>query len=154
MQSKRTRAGYLRKNMGRLGSICTIRIQQIALHLLFTGGLSHSLPQSNSQRNLDKVTFFIEECRNLGIQVLGPHVNESGVYFEVNKKGEIRFGLGAIKGAGDAAVEAIIHERDAHGAFLDIFDFAKRVNQRSVNKKTFECLALSGAFDCFYGVPA
>src|SRR5690606_2636265 len=107
---------------------------------------------THSQSNLDKVTFFIEECRNLGIQVLGPHVNESGVYFEVNKQGEIRFGLGAIKGAGDAAVEAIIHERDAHGAFQDIFDFSKRVNQRSVNKKTFECLALSGAFDCFEGV--
>lgn len=107
---------------------------------------------THSQSNLDKVTFFIEECRNLGIQVLGPHVNESGVYFEVNKQGEIRFGLGAIKGAGDAAVEAIIHERDAHGPFQDIFDFAKRVSQRSVNKKTFECLALSGAFDCFEGV--
>src|SRR5690606_1690018 len=90
--------------------------------------------------------------RNLGIQVLGPHVSESGVYFEVNKQGEIRFGLGAIKGPGDAAVEAIIHERDAHGPFQDIFDFAKRVSQRSVNKKTFECLALSGAFDCFEGV--
>ncbi|MBX2946171.1 MAG: DNA polymerase III subunit alpha [Cyclobacteriaceae bacterium] len=107
---------------------------------------------THSQSNLDKVTFFIEECRNLGIPVLGPHVNESGVYFEVNKNGEIRFGLGAIKGAGDAAVEAIIHERNAHGPFEDIFDFAKRVNQRSVNKKTFECLALSGAFDCFEGI--
>jgi DNA polymerase III subunit alpha len=107
---------------------------------------------THSQSNLDKVTYFIEECRNLGIPVLGPHVNESGIYFEVNKNGEIRFGLGAIKGAGDAAVEAIIQERDAHGAFEDIFDFAKRVNQRSVNKKTFECLALSGAFDCFEGI--
>lgn len=107
---------------------------------------------THSQNNLDKVTFFIEECRNLGIPVLGPHVNESGVYFEVNKNGEIRFGLGAIKGAGDSAVEAIIQERDAHGPFEDIFDFAKRVNQRSVNKKTFECLALSGAFDCFEGI--
>lgn len=107
---------------------------------------------THSQSNLDKVTFFIEECRNLGIPVLGPHVNESGVYFEVNKNGEIRFGLGAIKGAGDSAVEAIIQERDAHGPFDDIFDFAKRVNQRSVNKKTFECLALSGAFDCFEGI--
>jgi DNA polymerase-3 subunit alpha len=81
--------------------------------------------------------------------VLGPHVNESGVYFEVNKAGEIRFGLGAIKGAGDAAVEAIIQEREAKGAYTDIFEFAKRLSQRAVNKKTFECLALSGAFDCF-----
>jgi DNA polymerase-3 subunit alpha len=107
---------------------------------------------THSQSNLDKVTFFIEECRNMGINVLGPHVNESGVYFAVNQKGEIRFGLGAIKGAGEAAVEAIIQEREARGPFEDIFDFAKRVNQRAVNKKTFECFALSGAFDCFQGI--
>jgi DNA polymerase III subunit alpha len=104
---------------------------------------------THSQNNLENVTFFIEECRSLGIMVLGPHVNESGVYFEVNKQGEIRFGLGAIKGAGDAAVESIIQERDAKGPYEDIFDFSKRLNQRAVNKKTFECLALSGAFDCF-----
>ena len=104
---------------------------------------------THSQSNLENVTFFIEECRKMGIEVLGPHVNESGVYFEVNKTGAIRFGLGAIKGAGDAAVESIILERDAHGPFSDIFDFAKRLNARSVNKKTFESLALSGAFDCF-----
>ena len=104
---------------------------------------------THSQNNLENVTFFIEECRSMGIKVLGPHVNESGVYFEVNSQGEIRFGLGAIKGAGDAAVEAIIQERDARGPFEDIFDFSKRLSQRSVNKKTFECLALSGAFDCF-----
>jgi DNA polymerase-3 subunit alpha len=104
---------------------------------------------THSQSNLDSVTYFIEECRNIGISVLGPHVNESGIYFEVNEKGEIRFGLGAIKGAGDAAVEAVILERQAHGPYKDIFDFAKRLSQRSVNKKTFECFALSGAFDCF-----
>jgi DNA polymerase-3 subunit alpha len=104
---------------------------------------------THSQSNLENVTFFIEECRNLGIKVLGPHVNESGMYFEVNRDGEIRFGLGAIKGTGDAAVEAIIQEREANGNFADIFDFSKRLSQRAVNKKTFECLALSGAFDCF-----
>ncbi|MBI3218352.1 MAG: DNA polymerase III subunit alpha [Bacteroidetes bacterium] len=104
---------------------------------------------THSQSNLDSVTYFIEECRKQNIEVLGPHVNESGVYFEVNKEGQIRFGLGAIKGAGDAAVESIILERDAKGPFKDLFDFAKRLNQRAVNKKTFECLALSGAFDCF-----
>ncbi|HYI77757.1 MAG TPA: DNA polymerase III subunit alpha [Chryseolinea sp.] len=107
---------------------------------------------THSQNNLENVTFFIEECRSLGIKVLGPHVNESGIYFAVNKDGEIRFGLGAIKGAGDAAVEAIIQEREANGLFVDIFDFAKRLTQRSVTKKTFECLALSGAFDCFSGI--
>lgn len=104
---------------------------------------------THSQSNLDSVTYFIEECRKQGIEVLGPHVNESGTFFEVNAKGEIRFGLGAIKGTGDAAVESIIQEREAHGPYADIFDFAKRLSQRSVNKKTFECLALSGAFDCF-----
>jgi DNA polymerase-3 subunit alpha len=104
---------------------------------------------THSQSNLENVTFFIEECRSLGIKVLGPHVNESGIYFEVNKAGEIRFGLGAIKGAGDAAVEGIIQERDHKGPFTDIFDFAKRLSNRAANKKTFECLALSGAFDCF-----
>jgi DNA polymerase-3 subunit alpha len=107
---------------------------------------------THSQNNLESVTFFIEECRNLNLNVLGPHINESGVYFEVNKQGEIRFGLGAIKGAGESAVEAIIQERERNGHFIDIFDFAKRMNQRSVNKKTYECLALSGAFDCFKDV--
>ncbi|MEO8474348.1 MAG: DNA polymerase III subunit alpha [Chryseolinea sp.] len=107
---------------------------------------------THSQSNLESVTFFIEECRSLGIKVLGPHVNESGVYFAVNKHGEIRFGLGAIKGAGDSAVEAIIAEREASGQYVDIFDFSKRLSNRSVNKKTYECLALSGAFDCFTGI--
>ena len=104
---------------------------------------------THNQSQIDKVTFFMEECRNLTIKVLGPHVNESGVHFEVNKEGEIRFGLGAIKGTGDAAVEAIIEERNENGPFKDIYDFSERVNLRVVNKKTFECLAMSGAFDCF-----
>ncbi|HTH57599.1 MAG TPA: DNA polymerase III subunit alpha [Cyclobacteriaceae bacterium] len=104
---------------------------------------------THSQSNLDSVTYFIEECRKQNIEVLGPHVNESGTFFEVNSKGKIRFGLGAIKGAGDAAVQSVIDEREAHGPYKDIFEFAKRLSQRSVNKKTFECLALSGAFDCF-----
>ncbi len=104
---------------------------------------------THNQGNIDNVTFFIDDCRSIGLTVLGPHVNESGVHFAVNDAGEIRFGLGAIKGAGEAAVEAIISERDKNGPYHNIFDFAKRVNLRSVNKKTFECLALSGAFDCF-----
>jgi DNA polymerase-3 subunit alpha len=104
---------------------------------------------THSQSSLDSVTYFIEECRKINIEVLGPHVNESGVFFEVNKEGKIRFGLGAIKGAGESAVEAVIHEREAHGPFKDVFEFAQRTSNRSVNKKTFECLALSGAFDCF-----
>jgi DNA polymerase-3 subunit alpha len=104
---------------------------------------------THSQNSLDSVTYFIDESRRMGIPVLGPHVNESGVFFEVNEKGEIRFGLGAIKGAGESAVEGIIQEREAHGHYKNIFDFAKRLTGKAANKKTFECLALSGAFDCF-----
>lgn len=107
---------------------------------------------THSQSNLENVTFFIEDCRSSGLKVLGPHVNESGVYFEVNKAGEIRFGLGAIKGAGDTAVQAIIQERDANGPYEDIFDITKRLSSKSVTKKTYECLAQSGAFDCFEGI--
>jgi DNA polymerase III subunit alpha len=105
---------------------------------------------THNQNNIEKITFFMDECLRQGIKVLGPNVNQSGVYFEVNKEGEILFGLGAIKGTGEAAVEAIISERDKKGPFKSIFNFAERVNLRAVNKKTFESLALSGAFDCFH----
>lgn len=104
---------------------------------------------THNQSNIDKVSFFMEECKNRSIPVLGPHINESGQDFEVNKEGEIRFGLGAIKGTGESAVQAIIEERNENGPFADIFDFAKRVNLRTVNKKSFESLAKAGAFDCF-----
>ncbi|MEA5401274.1 DNA polymerase III subunit alpha [Arcicella sp. DC2W] len=104
---------------------------------------------SNSLGNIEKITFFMEECRRMGLPVLGPDINESYRSFAVNKKGEIRFGLGAIKGTGDAAVESIIEERDKNGAYKDIFDFVKRVNLRTVNKKTIESLAYGGGFDCF-----
>ena len=99
--------------------------------------------------NADKVSFFMEECRNINTRVLGPHVNESGINFMVNKAGEIRFGLGAIKGTGESATQAIIDERDENGPFKDFFEFASRVNLRAVNKKSFESLAKAGAFDCF-----
>lgn len=104
---------------------------------------------THNQNNIDKITFFLDECRKQNIPVLGPHVNESSMFFDVNDAGEIRFGLGAIKGTGEAAVEAIISERDENGPFNDIFDFAERINLRAVNKKTFESLAMGGAFDCF-----
>jgi DNA polymerase III subunit alpha len=106
---------------------------------------------THNQSQIDKITFFMEECRNLGIVVLGPSINESGIHFEVNPQGEIRFGLGAIKGTGESAVHAIMEERGRNGAFADIFDFASRVNLRAVNKKTFEVLAMAGAFDCLGG---
>ncbi len=104
---------------------------------------------ANNQSNIDKITFFIEECHRMGIAVLGPDINESSMDFDVNKEGKIRFGLGAIKGSGEAAVEAIVSEREENGPFSDIFNFAERVNLRTVNKKTFESLAMAGAFDGF-----
>ncbi|MFY0606720.1 MAG: DNA polymerase III subunit alpha [Cyclobacteriaceae bacterium] len=104
---------------------------------------------THNQSNIEKVSFFMEECRNQGIKVLGPHINESGLNFEVNAIGQIRFGLGAIKGTGESAVVAIIEERNENGPFKDIFDFASRVNLRAVNKKSFESLANAGGFDCF-----
>ncbi len=97
----------------------------------------------------DKITIFMEDCRKLGIEVLGPDVNESNQFFDVNTEGQIRFGLGAIKGSGESAVNAIIEERDENGKYKNIFEFAKRSNLRAVNKKTFECLAMAGAYDCF-----
>jgi DNA polymerase-3 subunit alpha len=106
---------------------------------------------THNQNNIDKITFFMDECRKQNIKVLGPDVNESRTNFTVNKKGEIRFGMGAVKGTGDAAVEAIIIEREENGNFKEIFEFSSRVNLRTVNKKTFESLAMSGAFDCFEG---
>ena len=97
---------------------------------------------------IDKITFFMEECKRMGLMVLGPDINESNRGFAVNKKGEIRFGLGGLKGVGEAAIDGIIEERKK-GAYKSIFDLVKRANQRAVNKKSLECLAYSGAFDCF-----
>jgi len=103
----------------------------------------------NHAGSTEKITFFMEECKRMGIKVLGPDINESHKGFAVNAKGEIRFGLGGLKGVGDAAIESIITERKENGSYKDVFDFIKRINQRSVNKKTMESLAYSGAFDCF-----
>lgn len=104
---------------------------------------------THSMGNIEKITFFMEECRNMNLQVLGPDVNESQQKFSVNKSGAIRFGLGAIKGSGENAVESIIAEREANGPFKSVFDFAERANLKSVNKKTLESLAYAGAFDGF-----
>ena len=103
---------------------------------------------THSQSNIEKVTFFMEECRSMGIKVLGPDVNESGYQFAVNKAGQIRFGLGAVKGVGEAAVDALVAERSGeNGPFTSIFDLMRRVNLRSANKKAIESLAYAGAFD-------
>ncbi|AWW31463.1 DNA polymerase III subunit alpha [Echinicola strongylocentroti] len=104
---------------------------------------------SNNMNDITQVTFFMEECKRMGIEVLGPDVNESKDGFTVNKEGQIRFGLAAIKGAGGAAVHSVIEERAENGPYKDIFDFTQRINLRSVNKKTLESLAMAGGFDCF-----
>lgn len=103
----------------------------------------------NNAGSIDKITFFMEECKSMGIKVLGPDVNESLKGFSVNKEGIIRFGMGAIKGVGDAAVDNIVLERDKNGLFTGPFDLVMRVNLRSVNKKSLESLAQAGGFDCF-----
>nr|WP_295869835.1 DNA polymerase III subunit alpha [uncultured Chitinophaga sp.] len=103
----------------------------------------------NCASNIEKITFFMEECKRMGIDVLPPDVNESLKGFAVNKKGHIRFGLGGLKGVGEAAVENLLEERKKDGPFKNVFDFIKRVNQRAVNKKSLEALIMSGAFDCF-----
>ncbi len=103
----------------------------------------------NNAGSIEKITFFMEECKRMGIKVLGPDSNESLKGFAVNAKGEIRFGLGGLKGVGEAAVESIIEERKKGGLYKNIFDFIKRVNQRTVNKRTLESLAYAGGFDCF-----
>jgi DNA polymerase III subunit alpha len=103
----------------------------------------------NHAGSIEKITFFMEECKRMGLKVLGPDINESQNGFAVNKNGEIRFGFSGLKGVGEKAIEDIIIERNKHGHFKTIFDLAKRVNQKSVNKKSLESLAYSGAFDCF-----
>jgi DNA polymerase-3 subunit alpha len=107
---------------------------------------------SNNMNDIKQVSFFMEECKRMGVPVLGPDVNESQYLFTVNKAGAIRFGLGAIKGLGSAPVEAIVNERKENGNFTSIFDLAKRINLRLCNKKAFESLALAGGFDSFKGV--
>ncbi len=104
---------------------------------------------SNSLGNIEKITFFMDECKRMGLSLLVPDVNESSRSFAVNKKGQIRFGLGAIKGVGEAAVDSIVEERQARGEYKDIFDFVARINSRQVNRRCLESLALAGAFDCF-----
>ncbi|HUQ96172.1 MAG TPA: DNA polymerase III subunit alpha, partial [Chitinophagaceae bacterium] len=105
----------------------------------------------NHVGDMEKLTFFMEECKRMGIKVLGPDINESHKGFAVNAAGEIRFGLGGLKGVGENAVENIIAERKG-GHFADPYDFIKRVNQRSVGKKTLESLIKAGAFDTFPGL--
>ncbi|HRY97810.1 MAG TPA: DNA polymerase III subunit alpha [Bacteroidales bacterium] len=99
--------------------------------------------------DIKKITQFIEECRHQQIDVLGPDINESQLDFTVNEQGQVRFGMGAIKGVGENAVREIVREREANGPFRNIFDLAKRIPLRTVNRKSLESLAMAGAFDGF-----
>ena len=99
--------------------------------------------------DIGEITKLMEECRKMRIHTLGPDVNESYIEFGVNQKGEIRFGLSAIKGMGEAAARAIVAEREKGGPYKDIYDFMERTNFAAVNRKAIECLALSGALDSF-----
>jgi DNA polymerase-3 subunit alpha len=104
---------------------------------------------TNNMSDIKKVTFFMEECRKQGIPVLGPDINESALKFTVNDQNAIRFGLGAIKGVGESAIEAIVRERNENGHYSSIFNLTQRIDLRSANKKTLESMALAGGFDSF-----
>ncbi|MFY9241923.1 MAG: DNA polymerase III subunit alpha [Polaribacter sp.] len=104
---------------------------------------------SNNMNDIKSVSFFMEECKRMGLAVLGPDINESYLKFSVNKEGAVRFGMAAVKGVGASAVKAIIKERKENGNFSSIFDLAKRVDLRAANKKSFDSLVKAGAFDSF-----
>ena len=107
---------------------------------------------SRNISNITEITKLMDECKATGVNVLGPDVNESSLKFSVNRKGDIRFGLGAIKGVGESAVMSILTEREKGGPFKDIFDFVQRVNLSACNRKNIENLALAGGFDSFDGI--
>lgn len=104
---------------------------------------------SNNMNDIKQVTFFMEECKRMGLEVLGPDVNESYYKFAVNKEGAVRFGMGAIKGVGRSAVETIVENRKKDGIYKSVFDMTKRLDLRAANKKAFENLAVAGGFDSF-----
>ena len=107
---------------------------------------------SRNLSNMDEITKLMDECKSMGIQVLGPDVNESRKQFSSNSHGDIRFGMAGIKGVGEAAVEQIIAEREKNGPYKDIFDFVERVNLSACNRKAIECMAKAGSFDSFKGM--
>jgi len=104
---------------------------------------------SRNLTDIKKITFFMEECRRMGLHVLVPDINESHSRFTVNKDGNIRFGLAAIKGLGESAVQHIIEERNKSGVFKDSYDFVERINLTTVNKRSLEVLVMAGGFDSF-----
>ncbi len=104
---------------------------------------------SNNLSDISKVTVFMDECKRMGLNVLAPDVNESYNDFTVNSHGQIRFGMAAIKGVGEAAVEKIIEEREKNGPYKDVYDFFERIDYKAVNKKTLENLITAGGLDSF-----
>lgn len=112
----------------------------------------HEFMAANLSRNLShltEITKFMQECKRMQMNVLGPDVNESFIKFTVNRRGDIRFGMAAVKGVGEGVVNDIVTARTKGGEFRDIYDFVERVNLQSVNKRTIEALAMAGAFDSF-----
>ena len=126
---ERPRPESARENLGRLGKVCILCLQQVTCHLLFVGGLSDGFPQGqlsgrihgggheSKLANITDITKLMDECKAMGINTLGPDVNESNLKFTVNKEGNIRFGLGAVKGVGEGAVQSIVEEREKNGPF-------------------------------------
>ena len=108
---------------------------------------------SRNLANVDQLTIYMNECKRMDIRVLGPDINESMRTFSANAAGDVRFGMAAVKGVGEAAVDSIIAEREANGRFKDIYDFVERVNFSLVNRKCLENLAYAGAFDSISGFP-
>ena len=106
---------------------------------------------SRNLSSMDKISFFMDECKRMGIKVLGPDINESIESFTSDKEGNVRFGLAAVKGVGEAAMQSIVEERERGGKFRSIYDFMERVNMQAVNRKNIENMALAGAFDSISG---
>ena len=104
---------------------------------------------THNKNDITKLNFFLQECKRIGLDVLPPDVNESGLNFIVNKKGQIRFGLSALKNLGEGPVEALLEERALHGSFTSVFDITRRIDPKYINKKVLESCALGGAFDSF-----
>lgn len=106
---------------------------------------------SRNLSDIKQITLYMNECKRMGIRVLGPDINESLNNFSSNKAGDVRFGLAAVKGVGEAAVESIVAERNKNGKFKDIYDFFERVNYTAVNRKCLENIAYAGGFDSISG---
>ncbi|MBC7864461.1 MAG: hypothetical protein IAF38_15915 [Bacteroidia bacterium] len=107
---------------------------------------------THNMNDITKISFFMDECRRMGLKVLGPDINESIATFSVNKNGQVRFGMAAIKGVGEKAVDNIVKERSENGFYKSVFDLAKRTDLKALNKRVLEGLASAGAFDSFEGV--